>query len=93
MPHSTRPFAEPPAKSASPTRQHETFLDVFESALQHGTLSTSVFSTASHHAKSEERRRDFNFLGKDRFVVKHYVFGKSSFFLTEEGLIAKATGL
>ena len=93
MPNSTRPFAGHPANCACRERQYGTFLYLFAFVLQHGTLATSVLSTASHHAKSEERRRDFNFLVKDKFVVKHYVFGKSSFFRTEEGLIAKATGL
>ena len=74
-------------------QQHGIFLDVFEYDLQYGTLSTSVFSVASHRAKSDAHTRDFNFPDRDRFVVKREPFCKSSFFLTEEGLIARATGL
>ena len=46
VPNSTRPFAGARLNYAYPARQHETFLHVWASVLSHGTLLTSVLSTA-----------------------------------------------
>ena len=92
-PQGTRDLFPFRANSASPSGQHETFLDVFENAPEHDTLSTSVFSASGEHAKSDEHRGVLNFHAEDRFVVKRVPFCKSSFFRTGEGLIPKATGL
>jgi hypothetical protein len=76
----TRPFTAPPQHSAYHTRQHETFLRVWVFAIQHGTLSSSDSCPQRNHAKSEGCDRDFDFLCSDRFVVKHTLLVKCSFF-------------
>ena len=60
-PNSTISFAGFQLNYACPARQHETFLHVWESALQHGTLLTSVLSATTNHAKSERVREGFHF--------------------------------
>ena len=51
---STRPFTALRVDCKKPTTQHETFLRVFVNVKEYQSKSSSVLSTGSDHAKSEE---------------------------------------
>ena len=80
--NSTRPFAGFRVDCEKPTTQHETFLMVFVNVKEYQSKLSSVLSTGSDHAKSEEHWRDSTFFDrrlicrKTRWFCKMHSFSR-----------------
>jgi hypothetical protein len=80
---STRHSFPPRVDCEKPTTQHETFLRVFVNVKEYQSKSSSVLSTGSDHAKSEEYWRYSTFFTRRLICDKTRWFYKMITFFTK----------